>query len=140
MIRLRPVPVPTPVEAAFAYTADFSNIAKWDPGVVESRMVSDSPVGLDSKFELLVAFGPRRIPMTYTITAYEPSRRVVLEGIGGPLRAVDEIRFLPAEGGAEIAYTAELEFTGPVRLFFIRRVLEGVGNRALDGLAEALAR
>ena len=84
-------------EDAFAYTADFANIEDWDPGVAASAQIGDDPIGIGTAFDVLVAYGSRRIPMVYTIAEYDPPRRVVLIGEGSTLTAVDTIEF--GEGG-----------------------------------------
>ena len=142
MIRLHEtVEVPRPVEEAFAYTSDFANIEQWDPGVSASARLADGPVGPGSRFRLDVAFGPFTTPMEYVVTRFEPPRRVVLEGEGARIRAVDDIRFEPAPGGTRIDYTADLTFLGPSALVepFLRSTLEGVGRRAVEGLKNALS-
>ena len=128
------------VEEAFDYTADFNNIQNWDPGVAASRRVDEGELEVGSTFDLMVLFGSRQAPMTYTITHYEPHQRVVLEGTGKTLTAIDDIRFAAVAGGTEISYTADLEFKGLMRFVapFIGGTLDKVGKKALDGLATKL--
>ena len=134
--------VQRPSGEVFAYTADFSHSAEWDPGVISSRRVGDGPVGEGTQFELEVEFGSGATPMIYEITKYEPDSRVVLVGRGKKVDAVDEIRFEGREGATVIYYTAELTFhnylkyLGPLVAPLVRRV----GTRAMDGLAEVLSR
>ena len=125
---------------AFSYTADFSNIENWDPGVARSTKLGDGVVGLGTRFDLDVKFGSRQIPMVYEITAYEPPHRVVLVGRGETLDATDEIRFSQENGFTVIAYRADLTFRNALRFVipFLGPVMRKVGKRALDGLAAAL--
>lgn len=129
-----------PIDEVFAFTADFSNSEKWDPGVSSARRVGETPPGLGARYELMVEFGAREIPMTYQITAWEENRRVVLEGSGETIRAVDDIRFEASEGGTLVDYTADLTLTNWLRLVgpLLSPVMRRVGERALDGLVEAL--
>lgn len=128
----------------FDYTADFSNIGGWDPGVSSSRKLDDGPTGVGTRFEVVATFGGRDVPMTYEITEFEPNERVVLVGTGDVVDAVDEIRFeSQGEGaGTLVDYTADLTFHNYIRYIspllapFMRRV----GDRALDGLVAALSR
>jgi hypothetical protein len=141
MIRLRErIVTPAAIDDAFTYTADFGNIQDWDPGVAESRKIGDDPVGWGTRFELLVAFGARRIPMVYTITDYVSPSRVVLVGEGAPLTAIDEITFAETSEGTVITYSAELTFKGILRFVapLMGRAFRGVGRRAVEGLAAAL--
>ena len=125
---------------AFSYTADFSNIENWDPGVARSTKLDDGNVGLGTRFDLDVRFGSRQIPMVYEITAYEPHHRVVLVGRGETLDATDEIRFSQENDLTVIDYQADLMFRSALRFVipFLGPVMRKVGERALDGLAAAL--
>ena len=133
--------IPTPIEEAFAYTADFTNIQNWDPGVAESAQIGEGPVREGTRFDVLAAFGSRRIPMVYTITEYDPPHRVVFVGEGSTLTAVDEITFAEVPQGTAITYTADLTFKGVMRFAapLLGGVLKGVGRKAVEGLARALS-
>jgi len=129
-----------PLEDAFAYTADFDNIEDWDPGVAKSSQIGSEPIGVGTAFDVLVAFGSRRIPMVYTITEYDQPHRVVFVGEGSMLTAVDTIEFAAKMEGTEITYTADLTFKGIAKLFtpFMGAKLNDVGTNAVDGLTTAL--
>ncbi len=134
------ITVSTPIDRAYAYTADFSNVEHWDPGVARSRRRGEGPPVVGARFDLEVVFGGRTLPMTYTITELEPPHRLVLVGEGSTLRAVDQIEFAETDGGTLVTYTADLDFRGLVRLavpFLVKR-LEGVGAEAVAGLGAAL--
>ena len=130
-----------PLEDVFTFTADFGNSETWDPGVESSRQVGSEPIGVGARFDLVTRFGSARTPMTYTIVEYVPNKWVVLEGRGGSVRAVDEIKFEERPGGTWVDYTADLTFdnwvkwVSPLMKPIISRV---VGRKALDGLVETL--
>ena len=134
--------VARPQRDVFEYTADFSNIEQWDPGVLSSRKVTPGPVGVGTEFDLDVKFGSSTSPMRYRITDYQPDSRVVLIGEGKQLRAVDEILFEAQGGGTRIDYTADLQFRGFMKLVapFLSKALEKVGQKALDGLEAVLSK
>lgn len=130
-----------PIAEVFEYTADFRNIENWDPGVSASRRVDEGRLGVGSRFELMVSFGASEIPMTYEMTAFEPNERVVLVGKGDKIEAVDEIRFEDKGAGTTLVdYTADLSFSNFVRYVapLMGPVFKKVGEKALDGLVEAL--
>lgn len=129
-----------PLEEVFDYTSDFANIEQWDPGVVRSRRLGEGRVGVGTKFEVEAKFGRGTTAMVYEITAYEPHKRVVLEGRGEKLNAIDDIRFRRDGDTTVVDYTADLDFHGLVGLVepLMRPILKGVGKRALDGLAATL--
>jgi len=132
--------VKTPREPAFDYTADFTNIENWDPGVARSRKIGDDPVGRGTRYDLDVEFGGRTVPMVYEINVFEPHERVVLIGKGETLDAVDEIRFRTEGDETVIDYTADLTFHNWIKYVvpFISPMLRRVGTRAVDGLVTAL--
>ena len=141
MTRLREqIITPTPVEEAFAYTADFNNIQDWDPGIAESAQIGEGPVGKGTRFNLLVKFGNRTTPMIYTITEFDSPHRIVLVGEGSTLTAVDEITFARVPQGTVVTYTADLAFKGIMRFIapLLGGILKNVGRNAVAGLAEAL--
>jgi hypothetical protein len=131
-----------PRDEAFEYTADFTNIENWDPGIVASRKLTPGPVSKGTEFELEVRFGRRTTPMVYEITVYEPGARVVLVGRGEKLEAIDDIRFDTQDNMTAIHYTADLTFHNYLRFLspILSKPLKKVGTRALDGLAAELDR
>ncbi|HEU4319839.1 MAG TPA: SRPBCC family protein [Acidimicrobiia bacterium] len=130
-----------PLDEVFSFTSDFANSEKWDPGVESSKQVSDGPVGVGTRYDLVTRFGSSRIPMTYVIEEFEPNRRVVLRGEGGPVSAVDEIVFEQRGEGTWVDYTADLSFdnwikwVSPIMKPIMSRL---VGEKALNGLVETL--
>lgn len=143
MIRLQQtIDVPRPLQEVFDYTSNFSNIAQWDPGVAESSKLSPGTVGVGTEFRVVVKFGLMTTPMNYIIMVYEPASRVVLEGKGGSIHAIDDIRFAAGNGGTRITYTADLSFKGVMGRIepLLSGVMNRVGKNAMAGLKEALSR
>lgn len=132
--------VDRPVEDVFAYTADFSNIEDWDPGVASSARLDEGQLEVGSRFELEVTFGKSTIPMVYEVTELVPNERVVLVGVGDKIHAIDDIRFSRADNLTVIDYRADLTFTNFIRFLgpLMNRPLKEVGRKALDGLARVL--
>ena len=129
-----------PVEAAFAFVADFANATRWDPGVASSERTTPGPVGLGSRYRLGVRMRGRVSPMDYEVTAYEPNRRVVLEGTGSGVSATDEIRFEALPAGTRIDYIADIRLRGLLGLAtpFARGAFRHIADNARDGMQRAL--
>lgn len=106
------IEVPAEITDAFRYVADFGRISEWDPGVTESARLTPGPVGEGSRFRVLVRAGLGHTEMEYAITAFEPPYRVVLEGSGETIHAVDEIRFSRSGDQTRIDYTADIRLGG----------------------------
>lgn len=133
---------PGPVESVFEYLADFSNAAKWDPGVVRARKTTRGPVREGTAFEIVSAFLGREVPLRYEITALEPGKRVVFDGEGATVRSLDTITFEKIRGGGtQVTYDAVLTLKGVLRVFDpgLQLAFWWLGRRAVAGLAEALA-
>ncbi len=131
--------VDEPVEDAFAFVGDFANSAIWDPGVAESRNVTGGPIGVGTRYDLIVVFGERSLPMTYEVTVFDPPHRVVLRGTGSTVNAVDDIRFEPTPRGTKILYTADLRLKGLMRAAepLMRGRFEETGSQAIAGIKRA---
>jgi len=129
-----------PIDEAFAFVADFSNSAKWDPGVVSSVKVGEQGVGIGARYRLVVRMGGRTAPMEYVTTAWDPARRVVLKGSGSGVDAVDEIRFESVPGGTRIDYTADIRLRSWMRPLspFAGGAFARIARDARDGMQRAL--
>lgn len=143
MIRLQEtIEVPQPIGEVFDYTSNFANIAQWDPGIAESSKVSQGSIGIGAEFRVRVKFGPlHTIPMTYVIITYEPPFRVVLEGKGDTIQALDDIQFAATATGTRITYTADLSFQGFMGhvVPYLKGMLDKVGKNAVKGLQTVLS-
>jgi dehydrogenase/reductase SDR family member 12 len=129
-----------PIDEAFRFVADFANSDQWDPGVVSSERLGDGPLGVGTRYRLLVRMGGRTAPMEYVTTAWEPTRRVVLKGTGSGVDAIDEIRFEPVPGGTRIDYVADIRLRSWMRPLapFAGGALSRIARDARDGMQQAL--
>ncbi len=131
-----------PVDEAFAFVADFVNASRWDPGVATSERIDPGPVGIGARYRLGVRMRGRVVPMEYRITAFEPTRRVVLSGDGSGVTAVDEIRFErgPAGTGTHIDYVADIRLGGWMRVLepFLGGTFDRIAKDALGGMQRTL--
>jgi carbon monoxide dehydrogenase subunit G len=128
-------------DAAFAFVADFSTTARWDPGIIAAKRLDDGPIGVGSRFELVSRFGRREQTIVYEITGFEPPSRVTLVGDGGSFRGTDVIAFEPRPGGGtRVRYQADLSLKGVAALAlpFIRTRLDTMSDDAVAGLRSAL--
>jgi carbon monoxide dehydrogenase subunit G len=135
------IEAPLPIEAAFAYIADFSNAREWDPGVATAERLDDGPVGVGAHFRLGVRLGGRIAPMDYRISVFESPTRVVLVGSGSGVSAVDDIAFEAHETGTRIDYTADIQLGGWLRFAqpFLGGAFAKLARDAADGMQRTLA-
>jgi len=128
------------VDQAFAFMSDFSNAARWDPGVVSAQRLDEGKVRIGSSFDLTVAFAGRRMRLRYTVRSLDPPHRVVFVASTSRLESVDSLTFEQLGDGCRMTYDADLRLTGlaavanPVLALGFRRV----GDRARDSLRSVL--
>ena len=129
-------------EQAFAYLSDFSTSSEWDPGVVEAARVGAGVVGMGTEFRLVAKFLGRETSITYRIVEYDSPNAVTFVGENASAVSRDRITFQPIPAGTRVTYDAALELKGLLRLAdpLLSLAFNRVGDRALVGLREALAR
>lgn len=133
--------VPTPLSAvdAFAWMADITHFAQWDPGVKRVVRVEGEGPGVGAAYDLTVQAGGTTV-MRYVVKEYEPPRRILLVARTAFLTSVDEISVEATGTGSIVTYDAKLTLNGPLGLFdlFLRPVFRVIGDRAAAGLKRAL--
>jgi hypothetical protein len=132
--------VPRPAKEVFDYLADFSNAAEWDPGVQSGEKLTEGPIGEGTEFRLVATFGPRRLPLTYRITGYQPHTRVVFDADDRDFRSHDVITVQEIPTGARITYDAELVLRG-WRAWadpFLQLAFYWIAGNAIRGLRQTL--
>jgi len=134
------VHTPRPAADVFAYLSDFSTTAEWDPGVTTARRLDTGPLGPGSRFSVTASFLGRDAELEYSITDYEPPRRVVLRGENATTVSLDEMTFEPEAGGTRVRYSADLQLKGPLRILHpaLGLVFKRIGDRAAGGLRRSL--
>jgi carbon monoxide dehydrogenase subunit G len=138
----REIEVPTPVGETFAYLADFTHTAEWDPGIAEARRLTPEPTAVGSRFEVIALFRGKRQRFEYIVTEYEDGRRIALRGEGDKALSDDVITVTATGNGTRVGYEADLRLKGVLRLGepFLGSTFRRMGDDALDGLAARLAR
>ena len=140
MVVTEVIEVPRSPAESFAYVADFTTVEEWDPGIRSSRKVSGEG-GIGTVYDVQADFRGKTIPFTYTVTAFERDRRIVLDGVGAKATSLDTIAFEPTgDGGTRITYTADFKLKGVLRVAepFLGRTFTNLARLALEGLAARL--
>ena len=134
------VTTPRPRADVFAYVADFTKVAEWDPGIQSSARVAGDG-GTGTRYEVGATFAGRVVPMVYEVVDYAPPERIVLHGRGATVEAVDSIAFEAAPGGGtQVVYRADFTLKGGLRHvgFLMRPLFTRLGRKAIGGLQAAL--
>lgn len=124
------VEVERPVEEVFAYLADFENVPEWNYAIVETTKLSEGPVGVGTTYRQVRSV-PRRSEESFTVTIFEPDRRLVIEGTLGPFDAALEYLLEPTAAGTRLTNEVELRPRGILRMvgrLAGPRVMEAVGK------------
>jgi uncharacterized protein YndB with AHSA1/START domain len=122
------VMIARPIEDVFAFLSDLENIPKWNYAIVETRKISEGPVGVGTTYHQVRSV-PRRSEERLEITTYNPPRQLQIRGQLGPFasRLIYALDAIPE--GTRVTNTVELELGGPGRLLervAVPRVREAV--------------
>lgn len=135
------VRTPMPPSVAFAYMADLTHFADWDPGVDRVEQLRGDGGGPGAAFDVAVkAFG-RSITLRYDTVSYDPPSLVVAFAESGLLTSRDTITIKPDGSGSIVSYVAVLKLKGPLGLAdrLLSPSFNKIGDRAAAGLVTALA-
>ena len=141
MIELeRSITVPTAMETAFDYVADFTTTAEWDPGIERADQVAGDGPGRGSRYAVVSNFGGRELALVYVNEGYEPHHRLVFRGGDKRFESTDVITFEATDSGTQVRYAAEFRMKGILRVVepFLRSRFEGVADDAVAGLEKQL--
>lgn len=140
------VRTPMPPAEAFAYMADLTNFAEWDPGVDRSEQVQGDGPGPDAAFEVAVKAVGRSITLRYDIVSYDAPTTVVAFAESSLLTSRDTITVEPdgsgsgSGSGSVVTYDAVLKLKGLLGLAdpLLGLSFQRIGDRAGAGLVAAL--
>lgn len=134
------VPSTLPAPQAFDLLANFDSVQEWDPTVPQAERLDTGELGVGSVFRVVVAFGPRKMPLTYVIREFEPEQRVRLEAVTELFTSDDVITVSPTPLGSSVTYDANLIMRGPAKPAdpLMRAALRVIGKGAEAGLQRVL--
>lgn len=130
------------LEESFEYVADFANSEEWDPGVDSAKRIDDGPIGVGARYRLGVHLAGRVAPMEYRITVFDRPNRVVLQGEGSGVTAIDDIRFERVGDTTRIDYIADIRLGGLLRFIqpFLGGAFRTLAEHAVGGMRTELDR
>lgn len=103
---------PTSPAESFAYMADLSNFAEWDPGVIKAEQVEGDGAGPDAVFDMAVKGVGGPLTLRYQTEAYDPPSSIVARAESRFLTSLDTITVAGDGTGSTVTYDAELTLNG----------------------------
>ena len=121
---------------AFAYMADFRNVAAWDPGVSSAVQVEGDGPEVGARYEVKASGAE----LTYVVLEYDAPERIVLEAKNTLIRSYDIIAVEERSDGCDVTYDATLELNGPLAIgdFAFGLIFNKIGDKASAGMIERL--
>jgi carbon monoxide dehydrogenase subunit G len=135
------VTISRPIKDVFGFLSDFENIPKWNYAIVETRKVSQGPVGVGTIYRQVRSV-PRRSEERFEVTAFDAPRFLEIQGQLGPFSSRLSYALETTPQGTRVTNSVELELRGPGRLLgpvAVPRVRDAVGanlrklQQLLDG-------
>lgn len=125
-----------PPSEAFAYMADLTNFAEWDPGVASSEQVAGDGPGIGATYDIEASGSV----LQYVVDVFDPDHRIRATGKNRWLTSVDSISVAADGTGSIVTYDADLRLHGPLRLGdpILAIAFNRIGDRAADGLVQKL--
>ena len=136
------VRTPMPPAEAFAYMADLTNFADWDPGVTSVEQVAGDGAGPGSAFDVAVKLPGWTMTLRYDTVAFDDeSTTMTAFAENALLTSEDTITVEPGGEGSVVTYDAQLKLKGLLGLSdpLLGLTFNQIGGRAATGLIEALA-
>jgi len=101
-----------PVEEVFAYISDLQNGPKWQPGLVETRRITEGPEGIGTQYTGVRKFMGRRMESVVQFTTYEPNKKIVFKSISGSSPLEQSFLFESTAEGTRLTSRLELQMSG----------------------------
>lgn len=118
MVRIKAsVVIDRPIEEVFAFVIDAEKWPQWMTELVESKKISEGPMGVGTTWSAVIHLLGRRIESTLEVIEYEPNRKYSFKHTSGPIPIEkDEFTFDSVAGGTKVTHAVEAEPGGFFRL------------------------
>jgi carbon monoxide dehydrogenase subunit G len=131
-----------PPAEAFAYMADLTNFAEWDPGVDRVEQVEGDGAGPGAAFDVAVKVPGRTMTLRYDTVAFDDASTTMTAFAQNSVMTSKDTIIVKADGtGSIVTYDAELKLKSLLGLFdpLLGLSFNRIGDRAAAGLIEALS-
>ncbi len=116
MVRIdKNITIDKPVEAVWNYLTNLENMPQWDRDVVESKKVSQGPIGTGTVVEVVDLLIGRRTGRLQ-ITEFAPCNRFVIRATAGASQGNLVFTLEPTTSGTRVREVSEIELRGFLKL------------------------
>jgi carbon monoxide dehydrogenase subunit G len=136
------VRTPMPPAEAFAYMADLTNFAEWDPGVDRVEQVEGDGAGPGAVFDVAVKLPGRTMTLRYDTVAFDDTSHTMTAFAQNAVMTSEDTIAVEADGnGSIVTYDAVLKLKGLLGLSdpLLGLTFNQIGDRAAAGLVKTLA-
>jgi carbon monoxide dehydrogenase subunit G len=127
-----------PVEEVFDFAVDVCNEPRYNPHMRRAEQITDSPVGVGTRFRAEISSMRRTVPMVTEITAYERPRRYASSTHLSFMDTTGSVTFEPVLEGTRMQWSWRVEPRGVVRL--MTPIMARIGRRQEQANWEGLKR
>ena len=131
-----------PVEQVFPAFADTKNQPKWDPGLLEVRLMPDGPVSVGTRIIEVRKIMGRTSENTGEVIEFEPNARITRKSVDTPMTVLGTVTFSATPQGTKINWKWDLQFKGFFALvgMMIANAMKKGSETSLRGLKDLLER
>jgi uncharacterized membrane protein len=112
----RSIVIDRPVVQVWDFVHEPANDPRWQTTLVETRTLTERPMGVGTRLAEQRKFLGLRIDVTLEVTEYEPHTRSSIKSVSGPVPLSGSYVLEPANGGTRFTVTGELDAHGLFKL------------------------
>jgi uncharacterized membrane protein len=131
-----------PIDQVFLFLVNPRNNSLWQEGVIESKQISEGPVGVRTRGRDTRKFLGRQVECDYEIVEYEPEEKIRFKSVSGPIQFNGSYTFQSVQQGTRFTFTIEgdagrwFSLMGPLAARLAKKQVEADSNR-LKNLLES---
>jgi uncharacterized membrane protein len=109
------ITIDCPADIVFAHLTNPNNFANFDSVIEKTSILSKTPAAVGSEFTMDVRDGEQRVPVTFRVTRFDPSRFFAYRSISGTETTIVVRYFLEDEASkTRITFLQQVDPGGPI--------------------------
>ena len=105
-----------PVEQVFDYVADLCNEPIYNPRMLQSKKITEGPIGVGTRFRSTSRSGRRTVEMLIEVTEFQRPRRLGSRTTMSTVDVNGGLTFEPVGGATRMTWSWEVSPSGALRL------------------------